>query len=271
MSDDKNNSEPFDFDFDLLNADDSSSSTGDSAFDLDNPFGDDVVVSRNEPSSGTTEDSFDLDNPFGDDLAPHHSTLDEGMDASFAGDSPVLEQSAMLGDAAEESEDSAEDEESASSILEEDVPTDGKKKGGWFSKSKSKPAKDKAIKEKPKKEAKPKKEKAIKEKKPVGERVPLDVGTILCIAFSVFLLVSLLMVNVASFFTAGGSMMQTLCFLGTFNIVGLAAASVPILFYKFPKERTLPNVMLGIAAVAMFSGVQMAIIEFYRYSFIMTP
>ena len=66
-------------------------------------------------------------------------------------------------------------------------------------------------------------------------------------------------------------MMQTLCFLGAFNIVSLAVASVPILFYRFPKERTLPNVMLGIAAIAMLSGMQIAIIEFYSYSFIMTP
>jgi hypothetical protein len=71
--------------------------------------------------------------------------------------------------------------------------------------------------------------------------------------------------------TSGKSLMQTICFLGAFNIIGLAAAAVPILFYKFPKERTLPNVMLGIAAIAVFISLQSAVIEFYRYNFIMTP
>jgi hypothetical protein len=78
------------------------------------------------------------------------------------------------------------------------------------------------------------------------------------------------MFNVAGLLTGGKSLMQTLCFLGAINIVGLAAATVPILFYRFPKERTLPNVMLGIAAVAMFCSLLVVVTEFYLYGFVMT-
>ena len=230
MSDDKNNSEPFDFDFDALNAD--------------------------APQADTGGDSFDLENPFGDDLAPLQSVSEEEIRAEYPFDDNLA---ANLSS----EEDLPEAEESADSAPEEEEQADTKKKG-WFSKGKSKPAKEK-------KEKSEKKEKVVKEKKPAGETVPRDWGTILCIAFSVFLLVSLLMVNIAAFLTSGSSIMQTLCFLGAFNVVGLAAASVPILFYRFPKERTLPNVMLGIAAVAIFSTVLMAVIELSRYDFILKP
>jgi len=195
------------------------------------------------------------DNPF----------LDNGSGVDLSTDSSV-----------EEASESSESEEVPP--LAADDEKAGKKKGflggllGGKKEKKEKGAKkEKAPKEKPIKAKKEKKEKVVKEKKPIGEMIPRDWEAILCIAFSVFLLVSLLMVNIAGFLTAGGSMMQTLCFLGAFNLVGLVAAAVPILFYKFPKERTLPNVMLGIAAVAMSTSVQMAVIEFYRYSFIMTP
>ena len=243
MSDDHKNSEPFDFDFD---ANESQKSTGESSFDLDNPFGDDWAAPGGGASApvSTGESSFDLGDPLGDDLATGDFSADnsEKESGETGGHAPIS--------------------------LEK---PDKKKKGigGWLSKGKDKSAKEK--KEKTTEEPKPKKEKVIKEKTSSGEPVPRDWGTILCIAFSVFLLVSLLMFNIAGFLTRGASLMQTLCFLGAIDIIGLAAASVPILFYKFPQERTLPNVMLGIAAVAMFSTLLFAVTEFYRYGFIMTP
>jgi len=238
MSDDNKNSDPFDLDFDALNAD--------------------------EPQNSSGESSFELDDPFGDNL---DSSSD--MSASVFDDSPETSDSAtsdFIGDRLEDESD--ETGESAPTDLEE---SDKKKKGkgGWFSKGKDKPGKEK--KETPKKEPKSKKEKIEKEKTPPGEKVPRDWGTVLCLAFSAFLLASLLMVNIAGFLTSGERLMQTLCFLGAFNVVGLVAAAVPILFYRFPKERTLPNVMLGIAVIAMFSTLLVAVTELYSYGFIMTP
>jgi len=235
MSDDNDN---FDFDFDSLNADDSQITTGGDSFDLDNPFGDDVIVSSDSSADSSTEppaspggSSFDMSDPIGDGLDASDLAPAEG---GVSADNPYISGSAT-----------------------------GKKKKGWFSKDKDKPAK----------EAKPKKEKTVKEKKPAGERVPLDLAAILCIAFSVFLFVSLLMFNIAAILTRGpeSTIMQTLCFLGAFNIIGLAAAAVPVLFYKFPKEQTLPNVLLGISAVASFSGLLMLLTEFYRYGFLLNP
>ena len=248
MSDDNNNSDPFDFDFDALNTDSG-------------------IVN---PSENTESGSFDLENPFGDDWAA------SGSGAEVSADNPYLDTGSgvdLAADTVEEAAEPGESEEVPPLAVEDEKA--GKKKGflgGLLGGKKEKGAKkEKAPKEKKISPKKEKKEKAVKEKKPAGEAVPRDWGTILCIAFSAFLLVSLLMVNIAGFLTAGGSMMQTLCFLGAFNLVGLVAAAVPILFYKFPKERTLPNVMLGIAAVATFTSVLMAVVEFHRYSFIMTP
>jgi len=265
MSNDPN-SDPFDFEFDAFNAEEPQQSTGESSFDLDHPFGDDVVVSR----SG--ESSFELDDPLGNglghDVAVPESTVSE---SGVSADNPYFEDSAADSSVEESPEESDSTDVSATPNSTDKTDVKAKKKGfgGWFSKGKDKPAKEK--KEKPQKEAKPKKEKVVKEKKPAGEPVPRDWGTILCIAFSVFLLVSLLMLNIGALLTSGNSLMQTLCFLGAFNVVGLAAASVPILFYKFPKERTLMNTMLGISAVAMFSGLLLLLTEFYCYSFIMKP
>ena len=231
MSDDNDN---FDFDFDSFNADDSQVTAGENSFDLDNPFGDDIVVSSGaseEPLANPEGSSFDLSDPIGNDLVtPDLGAAQGGVSA----DNPYLNDSAT-----------------------------SKKKKGWFSKSKDKPAK----------EEKPKKEKTVKEKKPAGERIPLDLPAILCIAFSVFLMVSLLMFNIAAILSRGpeSTIMQTLCFLGAFNIIGLAAAAVPILFYKLPQERTLPNVLLGISAVASFSGLLMLLNEFYCYGFLLRP
>jgi len=148
--------------------------------------------------------------------------------------------------------------------------TDKKKKGllsGLFGGGKKKAPKEKKAKEKQPKSKKEKKEKVAKDEEATDKpAVPRDWGTILCIAFSVFLLVSLLVFNVAAFLTAeSGKIMQTLCFLGAFNIVGLALVAVPVLFYKFPKERTLPNVMLGISVGAMFTGVLFLVNNFYHY------
>jgi len=241
MSEENNNSDPFDFDFDALNSESSPTSAPSSSFDLDAPFGDDMATSG-------SEGGVSADNPY----------LDDSSTADSVAESPA-----------------AEAAESA------DAGQAGKKKGflgGLFGGKKGKAPKEKQAKEKKidlgkgkKDKDKDKKEKVVKEKKPAGESAPRDMGTILCIVFSVFLLASLLIFNIATFTTSGKSLMQTLCFLGAFNLVGLAAAAVPILFYKFPKERTLPNVMLGIAAVAILTSLQMAVIEFYRYSFIMIP
>ena len=264
MSTDNNNSDPFDFDFNSLEAEDSSENaasrsaeTGGS-FDLDNPFGDDL-------SAFSGEASVSADNPY---LNNTESALDDPSGSDFAADGTADEFSdALDSDGGGEGGESEESEGVLPIAAEK-----GKKKGGLgglFGGKKSKAPKGEQIKEKkaaPKKEAKGK-----KEKKPLGERVPRDLETILCIVLSVFLLASLLMVNIASLVTSGKSLMQTICFLGAFNVIGLAIAAVPILFYKFPKERTLPNVMLGIAVVAVFIGLQSAVIEFYRYNFILTP
>jgi len=231
MSENNSNSESFDFDFDSLNA-------------------------ENQPENTGSSSSFDLGDPFADD------PVVSGSEPEVSANNPYLSDSS----ANSVFEDSSMDE--SSEIGEGDVPpiaddeeTKGKKKGllGGLLGGKKKKA------------PKGKKEKVAKEKEPAGEPVPRDWGTILCIAFSLFLLASLLMFNIAAFATSGNSMMQTLCFLGAFNLIGLAAAAVPILFYKFPKERTLPNVMLGIAAVATCTSLLIAVTEFYRYSFILKP
>jgi len=219
MSDDNKNSDPFDFDFDMLNEAAPAEKAADS-FDLNNPFGDEIVVQRKEVSAET---------PYPGDL-----TADTWA-----------EESEQTGETAPEETDT------------------NKKKGLWGGKGKAK-------KEKPLKE-KPKKEKTVREKKSLKELLPRDMGSALCAAFSIFLLVSLLTVNITTLLIGGKSIMQTLCFLGAFNLIGLAAASVPILFYKFPNERTLPNVMLGIAVVAIFATVMAAVIEFNTYDFIMKP
>ena len=281
MSDDNKNSDPFDFDFNALNEDEPQAQAGDAAFDLDNPFGDDIVVTRTEAAElpDATEDSFDLNNPFGDDLAP---LSDE---AGVSEENPYLNDSSMILPET--------DMEMESSIGTTDEPAqeekaDKKKKGllsgilgGKKDKAaKEKPTKEKAPKEPKGKQAKPikeKKEKAPKEKKektPGEPAVPRDWGTILCIVFSVVLLASLLIFNVATFLSRdeGSTLMGTLCFLGAFNIVFLALAAVPILFYKFPKERTLPNVMLGVSVGAVFTGVLFHVCNAYHYyGFVVSP
>jgi hypothetical protein len=215
-----------------------------------------IAVSENNNSENNTNpDPFDFDF---DNL--NTENVPENKGSSFDMDNPFPEDSATVNLAEESGADESATEESEG-VSPEAAPigvekADKKKKGFWGSKEKN--PKEKAVKEK-------------KEKVPAGETAPRDWGTILCIAFSAFLLASLLVFNIAAFATSGKSMMQTLCFLGAVNIVGLALAAVPILFYKFPKERTLPNVMLGISVVALFSGVLMLVTEFYRYDFILKP
>ena len=229
MSDDSNN---FDFDFDSLNADVPLATAEEGVFDLDNPFGDDMVIARGNsenPPDNTGGSFADVSDPLGEELVPTDLVAAAG---EVSADNPYLRDAAT-----------------------------NKKKGGWFSKGKDKFAKEPKL----------KLGKTGKKEKPAGEKIPLDLAAILCLTFSVFLLVSLLMFNIASILTRGSNIMETLCFLGAFNIIGLVAAAVPILFYYFPKERTLPNVMLGIAAVASFGGLQMLVYDFYRYGFMLSP
>jgi len=268
MSDDNKNSEqPFDFDFDALNEEESQGKPGDSAFDLDNPFGDDIVVTRSEPGESQTkpgDSAFDLDNPFGDDLAPLSS--EPGVSAN----NPYLDDLAADG-LAEESAvgESSEIDEDGVPSIDAGEETSKKKKGflgGLFGGGKKKAPKEKKAKDKQPKAKKEKKEKAPKDGESADKpAMPRDLGTILCIAFSVFLLVSLLVFNVATLLTSGDSLLGTLTFLGAFNLVGLTLVAVPILFYKFPQERTLPNVMLGISVGAMFTGVLLLVNNFYQY------
>ena len=296
MSDDNRNSESFeDFNFDSFIMDEPQTNTEESSFNLDNPFGDDLAAPSSETSIGNLSENTS-ENTEG-------SSLGFGNDPSFGGDA-VTSESGVSADNPYFDDPLADSGVSADNPYLSDALTDespdGKKKGkkGFLSGllgGRDKPKKDKPKKEKTKKislkkgeseeesegeegeektkKAKPKKEKAVKEKKPAGERAPLDLGTILCIAFSVFLLVSLLLFNIAAFLTRGpeSSLMLTLCFMGGINIVGLAAASVPVLFYQFPKERTLLNVMLGVSAVALLTGVMIALTEFYRYGFAVSP
>jgi len=262
MSEDNNNSDPFDFDFNLLNAEDSSKDVPSSSFDLDNSFGD---------TAFSGEAGVSADNPY----LSEKSALDDPSGIDAAETESVTEDFSAFSESPESDEEGEELPPIAA-----DTEQAGKKKGflgGLFGGKKEKTPKGKQAKEKKTtlskepKGKKEKKEKVVKEKKPLREWVPRDLETILCIAFSVFFLAVLLVFNIASLVTRGDSLMQTLCFMGAMNIMGLAAAAVPILFYKFPKERTLPNVMLGIAAIAVFISLQSAVIEFYRYSFIMTP
>ena len=276
MSNDNNNSESFDIDFDALIEAEPQAQSGET-FDLDNPFGDDIVVAKSE-AGAPTEEPFDLDNPFGDDVVVTKSEV--GTDeAPFDLDDPFGDNlDATGGEAGTSTDDSYLDSsvgEFAESGEDEEVPpidaangTDKKKKGllgGLFGGKKGKAAKDsKGKKERQAKPQKEKKEKSPKEKsdKPA---LPRDWGTILCIAFSVFLFVSLLTFNVATFLTGGGSFLQTLCFLGAFNLVGLTLVAVPVLFYKFPQERTLPNVLLGVSVGALFTSVLLLVNNFYHY------
>ena len=296
MSDDNKNTDPFDFDFNALNEDEPQAQS-DSSFDLDSPFGDDIVVSKSEPaaSQAASDSGFDLDNPFGDDLVVTRSEATESsagsdsgfdLDSSFgddfvsssnesgvSADNPYINDSSVILPSADPH---AFIDSTGESVQEEQA--DSKKKKGLLSGilggKKGKATKEKASKEKPVKEKQPKPKKEKKEKTPGEPAVPRDWGTILCIAFSVFWLASLLIFNVATFLSRGegSTLMGTLCFLGAFNLVGLALAAVPILFYKFPQERTLPNVMLGVSTGAIFTGVLFHVCNAYHYyGFAVTP
>jgi len=259
MSQDNNNPDPFDFNFDSLNTDEPLASTGDSSFDLDNPFGDDVVVSRNNTSTEGTpisgsESSFDL------------GASDSGVSA----DNPYLNAPPPLNLA---KGDSQTGEDSASG-----TPAPEKKKkgflGGLFG---GKGKKGKETPEPKEKEPKVKKEKVKKEKaekkpkEPTGPREPRDWGTILCLGIAGFLALNLLVINVAAFLSAK-EIMPLLLFLGTINLVGLTAISVPLLFLRADKkDRTLTNVMLGVSVVVLFGGLMIMFTEFYQYSFIVKP
>jgi len=287
MSDDNKNSEqPFDFDFDALNEEESQGKPGDSAFDLDNPFGDDIVVTRSEPGQSLEKPSdsgFDLDNPFGDDLAPLSSEPGISADNPYLDDSAAdssFEGSAFEGSSFEEStvgESSEMDADGIPSIDAGEETTDKKKKkgflGGLFGGGKKKATKEKTAKDKQPKAKKDKKEKIAKDGEASDKpAVPRDWGTVLCIAFSLFLLVSFLMFNIGTLLTSGDSLLGTLTFLGAFNLVGLALVAVPVLFYKFPQERTLPNVMLGVSVGAMFTGILFLVNNFYwYYGFAISP
>ena len=240
MSDDNKNSDPFDFDnfdFDSLKEEEPQAHAGDSAFDLDNPFGDDRVVT-----------------PGGDAEVHEEKT-------SIFDDSSVIE-------SAEESQETNEEGDVPTIVAgEESTPKKKGFLGGLFGGKKAKtPKKEKKAEEKQPKPKKEKKEKVPKDKDTADKPVmPRDWGTILCIAFSVFLLVSLLIFNIGTFLSRGDSLMQTLCFLGAFDIIGLVLVAVPVLFYKFPQERTLPNVMLGISVAAMFTGVLIFVHNYFDY------
>jgi hypothetical protein len=240
-----------DLNFDPFNENGSSENTGD-PFDIAGIGGDFFNLSEG------TGDSLDLGGQsFGSEggVSAGNPFLDDGFVGPQSPDYPQPVET-------EDSEESDED------VPEEPVK---KKKGFWGGKSKKETP--------PKEEAeidddgnKVKVGKKQKEKVPTGGIVPKDLPTILCIAFTVFLLASLLVFNVVTFLYRGPSMMQTLCFMGAFNLVGLAVAAVPILFFKSPKEWwTLPNVMLGISVAALFSGVMVLVYEFYSYDFIVKP
>ena len=96
---------------------------------------------------------------------------------------------------------------------------------------------------------------------------PRGLDNILCLVCSVILLVGLLILNIATLISpkADSTLMETLCFLGAFNITALVPVAIPILLFMFPKERTLWNVMLGMSAAALFIGVLIAIHNFYYY------
>ena len=273
MSDD-NHSKPLgdesldDFDFDAFNMDSESTNAEDGnaedgVFDFDNPFGEDALETNNETSGmDEGESAFDFGDSLGENIpAPEESLTEE----SLTTDNP---------------------ENTKKKSTENENIEEPKKKGllGGLFGGKGKTKKEKkstksALGEEDSAESasdtegvkvkKPKKEKVKKEKVTAGERAPLDWGALLCIIFSVFLLASLVTFNIAAVLTRGSdsTILQTLCFIGAINIIGLAAASVPVLFYRFPKERTLPNVLLGISVVALFTGVLMALYEFYNYGF----
>ena len=270
MSDDNKNSESLeDFDFNSLNTDEAQENVGETVFDLDNPFGDDIVVSKNKgDTGGFPESAGEVLSDFGDSF---------GGDLTSEGN--VSEDNPFFGDSAAEGEASVDVSTDADTVGEKGKPKKKGLLGGLFGgKGKKKAPKkstagegsEDAGDDAGESEGSEKKKKVAKEKKSASERTPVDFGGTICIVFSALWLACLLVFNIVALLyaqEAGISLMQILTFMGAINIVGLAALSVPVLFYKFPQGRTLPNVMLGIAAVAIFIGVQVAITEFYRYGF----
>jgi hypothetical protein len=91
------------------------------------------------------------------------------------------------------------------------------------------------------------------------------------IAFSGFLFFALLVHNVASILAGGGSVMQTLCYISAFDIVGLCAAAAPFMCIKERKHINLFQVLLGMSSTALCLGVLVLLTEFYRYGFIIKP
>ena len=219
-------------------------------------------------------DSFDIDwNAPNEGESQEKSENSVNLDDPFGNGIEVSEDNVLLNEFSPDvsKEQPSEANASESSLIDaEEDKVDQKKNGLWgglFGRKKAKTAKETNTKEKPVKPKKEKKEKIVKEKESSSEPVPRDWGTVLCIIFSVFLLVSLLTFNVAALFSrdANSTIMGTLCFLGAFNLIGLTLVAVPVLFYKFPKERTLPNVLLGVSAAAMFTGVLLLVSNFYYY------
>lgn len=125
--------------------------------------------------------------------------------------------------------------------------------------------------------AKPAKKERAKKTKPKKEKRQGDLlrsgdlqGT-LCLVFAGFLTFALLTHNIASILCRGDSLLQTLCFIGAFDIVGLCGIAVPVLFYRYKEDLDLFKVMLGISSAALFVGVLMMLTEFFRYGFMIKP
>ncbi|MDR3182807.1 MAG: hypothetical protein LBT89_07815 [Planctomycetaceae bacterium] len=115
-----------------------------------------------------------------------------------------------------------------------------------------------------------KKPKPAKKEKTPKEKTPRDLHSNLCLTFAGCVIAVLLLQNVFAFFRGSG-ILQTLCFIGIFDIIGLCAVAVPVMFYRNKDELDVFKVMLGVSSMALFAGVLIMLTEFFRYGFVIKP
>ncbi|GHT14207.1 hypothetical protein FACS1894170_10990 [Planctomycetales bacterium] len=98
-----------------------------------------------------------------------------------------------------------------------------------------------------------------------------DIPGILCLAAAGALVLIMLVQNVMSLLFHTDSIFCAVCYVASFDIIGLGAVTVPVLIYKRRAEIGLFNVLLGVSAAALFGGVLIMLTEFYHYGFVIKP
>ena len=121
-----------------------------------------------------------------------------------------------------------------------------------------------------------KKEKKQKPQKEAAPREPMELGDVLSLCFGFVMFLALIVVNflIATAPRASDIGSNTkLAYIVLVNVFGLIIVAVPFLLWKFRKgsephrNLRLPDVLLGIAAMAMTSGVLCFLAAFFRYGF----